>query len=67
MLPAYLLALGLDATAVGGLSTAALLGSAALSLAVGFFAHRIDRRLLLLAASALMAATGGALAALSDF
>ena len=37
LLPAYLLALGFDAVQVGMLTTATLLGSALLTLAVGFY------------------------------
>ena len=40
LLPVYLLGLGFDAVAVGALSTATLLGSAALTLFVGFQANR---------------------------
>jgi MFS family permease len=67
LLPVYLLALGHDAVAVGVLATATLLGSAALTLAVGFGAHRRDRRLLLLAAAGLMILTGLGFAALTEF
>jgi MFS family permease len=58
LLPIYLTTLGFDALAVGVLTTATLLGSAALSLAVGFTAHRFGRRTLLVAAALLMTATG---------
>src|SRR6185437_15746358 len=58
LLPVYLTALGFDAFAIGVLTTATLLGSATLSLAVGFTAHRWGRRGLLVAASLLMIATG---------
>ncbi len=67
LLPVYLLALGLSPFHVGVIATATLLGSAALSLLVGLHAHRIGYRTLLLAAAALMAATGFAFAAASDF
>ena len=67
VLPVYLLALGLSPFAVGVIATATLLGSAALSLAVGMYAHRTGYRTLLLGASALMAATGFAFAAFTDF
>ncbi len=43
---------------MGALSTATLLGSAALTLAVGLVAHRVAPRAVLLAACALMLATG---------
>jgi MFS family permease len=58
LLPAYLLALGLDALAVGLLSTATLLGSALATLAVGAWGHRWVPRRLLRGAALLMAATG---------
>src|SRR6185436_15207618 len=47
-----------DELAIGLLTTATLLGSAALTLAVGLAAHRLEPRRLLLAASLLMLATG---------
>jgi MFS family permease len=62
LLPLYLVRLGYSAFAVGVLAAAALLGSALLTLAVGVFGGRYDPRRLLLAGSALMAATGLALA-----
>jgi len=58
ILPAYLITLGFDATAVGVLSTATLLGSAAATLGVGWLAGRARRRTLLLIASVIMVATG---------
>lgn len=67
LLPAYLQALGLDALAVGFLSTATLAGSAAATLAVGALGHRFRQRRLLLAAALLMAATGLGFAGLSSF
>ena len=67
LLPVYLIALGLSPFHVGVIATATLLGSAALSLLVGLHAHRFGYRTLLLAAAALMAATGFAFAAASDF
>jgi MFS family permease len=67
LLPVYLITLGLSPFHVGVIATATLLGSAALSLVVGLHAHRIGYRTLLLAAAALMAATGFAFAAASDF
>jgi MFS family permease len=67
LLPAYLLALGLDAITVGFLSTATLLGSALATLAVGAIGHRVERRRLMLAAAVLMVATGLAFASLSAF
>jgi MFS family permease len=58
LLPVYLTALGLSALQVGLVATAALLGSALLTLAVGMAGGRYDHRRLLLAASMLMVATG---------
>jgi MFS family permease len=67
LLPVYLTALGLSAFEVGVVATLALLGSAILTLAIGLLGGRRDLRALLLAASALMAATGLAYAAASDY
>ena len=58
LLPLYLLELGLGPLQVGIIATATLLGSGLLTLAVGLRAHRFAYRTLLLAATALMAATG---------
>jgi MFS family permease len=58
VLPAYLLALGLDGLRIGVLTTVTLLGSAGLTLSVGFLLRRIGLRRLFLAASILMALTG---------
>jgi len=67
LLPAYLLALGLSAFEVGVVATLALLGSALLTLAIGLLGGGRDLRMLLVAASGLMAATGLAYAAASDY
>lgn len=67
LLPVYLTALGFDALHVGILTTATLLGSAAVTLLVGMVAHRYSRRALILAASVLMVATGPAFALVRDF
>jgi MFS family permease len=67
LLPAYLLALGMGTWEVGVISTATLLGSALLTLALGHWGHRFDQRRLLLAAAWLMCVTGLLLAGLSDF
>jgi len=67
LLPVYLTALGCNALQIGILTTATLLGSAALTLAVGLTAHRLDARRLLLAASVLMLATGICFAELREF
>jgi MFS family permease len=58
ILPAYLLAIGFDAVAVGLIATASLLGSALSTLAVGFFSARFDLRTLLIAGAILMLLTG---------
>jgi MFS family permease len=67
LLPAYLLALGLDQLDVGYLSTVTLAGSAFATLAVGALGHRWPTHRLLLFAALLMAATGLAFASLSSF
>ncbi|TMG75785.1 MAG: MFS transporter [Betaproteobacteria bacterium] len=67
VLPAYLLALGMGQLQVGFISTATLLGSAFMTLAVGRWGHRFSIRRLLLAAALLMAATGVAFAGSSAF
>ena len=67
LLPLYLLELGFGPLEVGIIATATLLGSGVLTLAVGLRAHRFGYRTLLLAASALMAATGVGFAVVSDF
>src|SRR5262249_32283120 len=60
ILPAYLTALGHDAAAVGLVAAASLLGTAALTLAVGMIAPRHDLRNLMLFGAGLMAVTGAA-------
>lgn len=67
LLPAYLLALGLDSFEVGVLATATLLGSASLTLCVGLITSRFGHRLPLLVAAGLMAATGLAFASVHGF
>lgn len=67
LLPAYLLELGFAALEVGVIATATLLGSGALTLAVGRVAHRFHLRTLLLAAAGLMAATGLGFAGFTAF
>jgi MFS family permease len=67
LLPAYLQALGLGIVEIGVLSTLTLTGSAAATLAVGAWGHRVRERSLLLGAAALMIATGLAFAGLSSF
>jgi MFS family permease len=58
LLPVYLSGLGYSAFRVGVLTTATLLGSAALTLAVGLVGHRFPAKRLLFAACGLMGATG---------
>jgi MFS family permease len=58
LLPVYLTLLGFDAQGVGILTAATLAGSAVLTLLVGFIAHRYGHRLLLVAATLMMIATG---------
>ena len=67
LLPLHLSRLGYDAFAVGFISTATLLGSALLTLAVGLWARRVLRRQALLCAALLMAATGVGFAGIQDF
>jgi MFS family permease len=67
LLPLHLALLGMSNLEVGAVATATLLGSAALTLLVGFVAYRIGRRVLLLRASLRMIATGIGFALLRDF
>src|SRR5215831_9930777 len=67
LLADYLTRLGFTPAQVGMLVTATLLGSAALTIAVGLSAHRLERRRLLIAASWLMFFTGLAFVGLHDF
>lgn len=67
LLPVYLLALGLGKWEVGLISTATLLGSALMTLAVGQWGHRFPQRRLLLAAAWLMTVTGLLLAGFGEF
>jgi MFS family permease len=67
LLPLHLSGLGYDAFGVGAISTATLLGSALLTLAIGLVAYRIPRRRGLLAAGLLMAVTGLGFAGLDGF
>ena len=67
VLPAYLLALGMGQVEVGFISTATLLGSAFMTLAVGRWGNRFSIRRLLLTAAVVMAATGVAFAGFSAF
>jgi MFS family permease len=67
LLPVYLLSLGCTPLEVGILASATLLGSGVLALAAGLYAHRFHYRSLLLASTALMAATGLGFAFVGDF
>ena len=67
LLPAYLLALGLETWQVGILATATLLGSALATIAIGAWGHRVHDGTLLRGAALLMGATGFAFAASSSF
>jgi hypothetical protein len=58
VLPNYLTAIGFNSLRVGAIVFGTLMGSAALTLWIGLAAHRFGRRHLLLAACALMFATG---------
>jgi MFS family permease len=58
ILPAYLIEIGFSPFQIGLVATAALLGSAATTLAIGFVAPRYDLRTLLIACAALMVLTG---------
>src|SRR5262245_25966501 len=64
ILPAYLLEIGFNPFQIGLVATAALLGSAATTLAVGFLAPRYGLRTLLLACATLMVITGIAIPSL---
>src|SRR5712692_12107550 len=58
ILVSYLSAIGYSAVRISAIVTATLLGSAGPTLAVGLAGDRLSRRQVLLAACALMAATG---------
>ncbi len=58
VLPVYLAAIGFNAAQIGLVATAALLGTAVLTLTVGLIAPRHDLRRLLTAGAILMVATG---------
>jgi MFS family permease len=67
LLPIYLVELGFSALAIGAIVTSTLIGTAILTLAVGWIANRHSRRLLLVIAAVLMAATGAGFAMIADF
>src|ERR1700722_6186429 len=58
LLPIYLVELGFNSLAIGAIVASTLIGTAILTLWVGLIANRHSRRMLLLAASTLMAVTG---------
>src|SRR5437588_7201922 len=67
LLPIYLVELGFSALAIGAIVTSTLIGTAILTLGVGWIANRYSRRLLLIVAAVLMAATGAGFAMITDF
>jgi MFS family permease len=67
LLPIYLVELGFSALAIGAIVTSTLIGTAILTLGVGWIANRYSRRLLLLTSAVLMAATGAGFAMIADF
>jgi MFS family permease len=67
LLPLYLLTLGLTPFQIGVIATGTLLGSGLLTLGVGLQAYRFRYRTLLIAATALMVATGLGFAVVTDF
>jgi hypothetical protein len=67
LLPIYLVELGFSALAIGAIVTSTLIGTAILTLAGGWIANRYSRRLLLVIAAMLMAATGAGFAMIIDF
>lgn len=67
LLPAYLSMLGFSAIEIGLIATAALFGSALVTLTVGIIGVHYDLRRLLIIASGVMVATGVALSFAHDF
>jgi len=67
LLVGYLRSLGFSPLQIGTIVTGTLLGSAALTIAVGLIGHRATVRTLLLGASVLMFATGVGFATVSTF
>src|SRR6478609_2575962 len=67
MLAGYLARLGFSPVAVGALVTGTMFGSGVVTLGVGFVAHRISSRRLLLFAAGLMVCTGLGFAAFTRF
>jgi MFS family permease len=67
LLPIYLVERGFSALAVGTIVTGTLLGTALMTLWVGWIANRYSRRRLLLTAAVLMVATGVGFVAVTEF
>lgn len=67
LLASYLVELGFSGLRVGAVATATLLGTALLTLAVGFLTDRLGRRRILSSAAVLAVATGIAFASSSAF
>lgn len=67
LLPVYLVGLGFSPLQVGIIAAVSLFGSAVLTIAVGFLGARRELRQLLLAASALMVATGVFMAMANEY
>jgi hypothetical protein len=67
LLPIYLVERGFSALAIGAIVTGTLIGTAVMTLWVGWIANWHSRRLLLLAAAVLMAATGAGFAVVINF
>jgi MFS family permease len=67
LLPIYLVELGYNPLAIGAIVTSTLIGTALLTLWIGWIANRHSRRLLLIAAAVLMALTGAVFAVITNF
>jgi MFS family permease len=67
LLATWLQQLGFTPFQIGAIVTATLLGSAALTLVVGLFGHRVRRRAVLVATAGLMVATGLGFAGVTSF
>src|SRR5215470_16362082 len=67
ILPAYLIEIGFNPFEIGVVATSALLGSAALTLAIGLLAPRYDLRTALLFCAGLMVVTGIAIPSVQHF
>src|SRR5258707_12045219 len=67
LLPIYLVELGFSALAIGAIVTSTLIGTAILTLGVGWIANRYSRRLLLLIAAVLVGGPPAGLFKISRF